>query len=183
MSSPVLSGQVAECEGLRQVSTVIAHRDLESTLLALQSALALARHPWWILGSAAVVLHGADPDEIRDVDVLLDQRDCEAVFARLGLEPKPGQPDSRFRSAVFHRWNQASLPVELFAGFCIFEAGTWREFVPQTRIAAGIGAARAYVPERAELIALLRRFGRNKDLLRIAALSAASPSPSRSGSA
>lgn len=162
---------------------MITHRDLESTLLALQPALELARHPWWILGSAAVVLHGADPDEIWDVDVLLDRRDCEAVFARLGLEPKPGKPDSRFRSAVFHRWNQASLPVELFAGFCILEAGEWREFLPETRIAAGLGAARAFVPERAELIALLRRFGRNKDLRRIEALSRISPSPSRSGNA
>lgn len=162
---------------------MITHRDLESTLLALQPALDLARHPWWILGSAAVVLHGADPDEIWDVDVLLDPRDCAAVFAVLGLTPKPGQADSRFRSAVFHRWNQASLPVELFAGFCLFEEGEWHEFVPQTRIAAMIGAARAFVPEREELIALLQRFGRPKDQRRIAALSRSGPFPSRSESA
>ena len=55
-------------------------RNLEATLLALAPALGAAQHPWWILGSAAVVLHGADPKEVWDVDVLLDQRDL--VVAR-----------------------------------------------------------------------------------------------------
>lgn len=155
-------------------------QQLEVTLLALTPALALARHPWWILGSAAVVLHQADLQEIWDVDVLLDRRDCEAVFARLGLPVKPGHADSQFRSDVFHRWNGSLLPVELFAGFHLFESGEWNEFVPQTRINASIGRAHACIPERAELIALLHRFGRAKDLVRIEALSRTSRFPSRS---
>lgn len=149
---------------------MITTRELEATLLALAPALAEARHPWWILGSAAVLLHGADPDGLGDVDVLLDRRDCEAVFARLRLPVKPGQADDRFRSEVFHRWNGSLLPVELFAGFCLREAGEWRECSPQTRIAVTLGGAAAFVPERAELVALLHRFGRPKDLARAALL-------------
>jgi hypothetical protein len=168
---------------LRQAATVITRHDLETTLAALLPKLSEARHPWWILGSAAVVLHGGDPDEIWDVDVLLDQRDVTAVFAALGLTPQPGKPDGKFRSEVFHRWNLASLPVELFAGFCLFEQGGWHELVLQTRVAVAVGGGVAYVPDRDELIAILRRFGRPKDQMRIAALSRISLSPSRSESA
>lgn len=168
---------------LRQVGTVLIPRHLELTLLALAPALDAAQHPWWILGSGAVVLHGADPDEVWDVDVLLDQRDCAVVLGRLGLEPKAGVADTRFRSAVFNRWNGAVLPVELFAGFCLCEAGTWNEIVPQSRVAVKLGEAHAYVPDRAELIALLSRFGRAKDHLRIAALNESGPFPSRSETA
>lgn len=159
-----------------------AARNLEETLLALAPALAAARHPWWILGSAAVLLHGADPQEVADVDVLLDLRDCEAVLGRLGLEPRPGQGNAQFRSVVLNRWNGAGLPVELFAGFCLCEDGVWSEFVPETRIAASLGGVQVFVPDRAELIALLHRFGRAKDQRRIEALSANGLSPSRSGS-
>ena len=153
-------------------------RNLEATLLALAPALGAAQHPWWILGSAAVVLHGADPKEVWDVDVLLDQRDCAAVLGKLGLVPKPGQADAQFRSAIFNRWNGANLPVELFAGFCLCEGGVWSEFVPQTRVVARLGAVQVFVPERTELIDLLRRFGRAKDQLRIMALNESGPSPS-----
>ena len=158
-------------------------RNLEATLLALAPALGAAQRPWWILGSAAVVLHGADPKEVWDVDVLLDQRDCVAVLSKLGLVPKPGQADAQFRSAVFNRWNGANLPVELFAGFCLCEGGVWSEFVPQTRVVARLGAVQVFVPERTELIDLLRRFGRAKDQLRITALNESGPSPSRSETA
>ncbi len=162
---------------------MITHRDLESTLAAIAPALAKAQHPWWILGSAAVVLHGADPDEIWDVDVLLDRRDVAAVFARVGLPVKAGKPDERFRSDIFHRWNGASLPVELFAGFSLLEQGEWQVIVPQTRIAAPCGETTVYIPDRAELLAILERFGRPKDQRRISALNRSGPFPSRSGNA
>ncbi len=156
---------------------------LEATLAAIQPALAAAQHPWWILGSAAVALHGAELAEIRDVDVLLDPRDCAAVFERLGIAVRSGQGDGQFRSEVFQRWDQASLPVELFAGFRLFEQGAWHELLPESRVAVLVGEVTVYLPERTELIAILQRFGRPKDLLRIAALSPSARSPSRSGSA
>lgn len=155
---------------LRQAGIVITPRKLEGTLLALAPALASARHPWWILGSAAVLLHGADPGRVGDVDVLLDRRDCDAVFASLGLTVEPGRTSTRFRSEVFQRWNGSLLPVELFAGFCLREAGDWQQCTPQTRIAVRLGGAAAFVPERTELAALLHRFGRPKDLARAALL-------------
>lgn len=156
---------------------------LEATLAAIQPALGAAQQRWWILGSAAVALHGAELHEIRDVDVLLDPRDCPAVFARLGIAVQSGQGDGQFRSEVFQRWDQASLPVELFAGFKLCEQGVWHELLPQSRMPVQAGAVTVYIPERDELIAMLQRFGRPKDLLRIAALSPSGQFPSRSGSA
>ncbi len=144
--------------------------DLESTLVALQPALASAQHPWWVLGSAAVALISGKADVIRDVDVLFDPRDAEAILRRLGLVPLSVAADDQFKSAVFAKWNGAALPVELFAGFCLREGGTWSEYVPQSRVAVTLGEAAAFVPERAELLALLHRFGRPKDLARAALL-------------
>lgn len=144
--------------------------DLESTLLALQPALAVARHPWWLLGSAAVVLLSGRADVIRDVDVLLDPRDADAVLAQLEVAPLAMTPDPQFSSAVFARWTGAALPVELFADFGLFGGGKWRAYVPQSRIEVRLGAATAFVPDRAEMIELLRRFGRPKDLARAAML-------------
>lgn len=180
---PRTKAKVAEGAGFRQVVFVMTRRDLLSTLEAITQALALAQHPWWILGSAAVVLHGADPNEIRDVDVLLDRRDCPAVFDRLGIPVSPGQPDDRFRSEIFHRWNLAALPVDLFAGFSLFEHGAWQPVIPRSRLAIEAGGVTVYIPERAELIAILQRFGRPKDQRRIAALNPSARFPSRSGSA
>jgi hypothetical protein len=156
---------------------------LESTLLALQPALAQARQPWWIIGSGAVALHGGDPGEVRDLDLLLDRRDFAAVTQALGLVPSVGEGDGRFRSDHFNHWTGAALPVDLFAGFHLLEGGQWHHLLPATRIAARLGGAEAYVPERADLAVLLARFGRDKDQARIAALSATFPFPSRSGSA
>ena len=117
------------------------------------------------------------------MDVLLDPRDCDPVFERLGIPVKAGQGEAQFRSDVFQRWEQAVLPVELFAGFKLLEQGIWRDVLPQSRVPVKAGEVTVYIPERGELLAMLQRFGRPKDLLRIAALSPSGPSPSRSESA
>jgi hypothetical protein len=162
---------------------VIALDNLQTALRVIAPALNLTQHRWWILGSAAVALHGANPGRLEDVDILLDQRDCDAVFKWLALVPKPGKADGKFRSNIFGRWNLPPLPVELFAGFCLLEDRTWQALVPQSRIAVTLGEVTVFIPDRQELASILHRFARPKDLLRIDALSRSDPSPSRSGSA
>lgn len=132
--------------------------------------MAPARHDWWIIASAAVALHGADPGAVRDVDVLLDPRDANAILPALGLEPVAGSADPKFRSDLFARWTGAPLPVEFFAGFHLLEDGEWNEIRPATRHEVRVGKATLFVPERAELKAMLLRFGRPKDLARAALL-------------
>ncbi len=143
---------------------------LHDTLLAVARAVAPARHDWWILASAAVALHGADPGAVSDVDVLLDPRDVQTVLRGLGLAAAPGSADAQFRSDHFARWRTPPLPVEFFAGFHLLEAGGWNQIRPATRQAVRLDQATLFVPERAELKAMLLRFGRPKDLARAALL-------------
>jgi hypothetical protein len=143
---------------------------LSETLAAVAAAMATARHDWWIIASAAVALHGADPGAISDVDVLLDRRDAETVLHSLGLIGTAGKADERFRSDMFARWQGSPLPAEFFAGFHLLEAGSWREIRPVTRQLVQLGEDLLFVPERAELKAMLLRFGRPKDLARAALL-------------
>jgi hypothetical protein len=144
--------------------------NLSKTLAAVASTMAPARHEWWIIASAAVALHGADPGAINDVDVLFDPRDVGPILRQLGLETAPGAADAKFRSEQFVRWTGAPLPIEFFAGFHVFEAGHWSAIRPATREAVRVKKATLFIPERAELKAMLLRFGRPKDLARAALL-------------
>lgn len=143
---------------------------LRETLIAVAQQLTIARHDWWIIASAAVALHGGDPGEVGDVDVLLDPRDAPVVFAALGLPLDPGQGTTLFRSEWFGTWHGAPLPVELFAGFASCEGGVWNAVLPKTRQAVTVDGAALYTPEREELKAMLLRFGRPKDMARAATL-------------
>lgn len=145
-------------------------RSLDETLTAVAHAMAPARHDWWIIASAAVALHGVDPGVVDDVDVLLDPRDAGAILTGFGVEAAPGSADAKFRSDLFARWTGPPLPVEFFAGFHLLESGVWREIRPATRQAVSLDKATLFIPERAELKAMLLRFGRPKDLARAALL-------------
>ena len=128
--------------------------------------MAAAREPWWVIGSAALALHGVDPGEIADVDVLLGARDARTLFDSLGLNSDP-RPDDRFRSDLFARWEEPPLAVEFMAGFAVCERGDWMPVEPVTRDAVTVGDGTLYVPALLELRMLFERFGRDKDLDRV----------------
>ena len=129
-----------------------------------------ARDPWWIIGSAAVALHGADPGSIDDIDVVLSVSDATRVLPSLGVALTPGGSDGQFRSALYNRWTEPKHPAEFMAGFELFEEGAWVPVVFSSREEIGSGL---FVPSRDELHALLLRFGRPKDLRRAASLRSA----------
>ena len=147
-----------------------------ATLECLSRALARASDPWWIIGSVAVALHlyqensGGDPGEIADVDVILSRHDLDALYQRLPLKDEREGGKAQFLSERFGRWDEPPLGVEFMAGFTMLEDGEWRPVVPQTRQAIALGGHTLFVPEREEMIALLHRFGRDKDLTRAATL-------------
>ncbi len=151
---------------------MILGRELEETLAALSDVMASAQEDWWLIGSAAVALHGADPGGIADVDVLLAKADAEAILPRLGLPAVAGPAHHQFASAIFGTWRGTVLPVELMPGLRQCIDGTWHPVQPLTRIEKCGETWRVYVPDREELAAILRSFGRPKDLARLAALTA-----------
>lgn len=158
---------------------------LAATLGAVGAAMADARAPWWIIGSAAVALHGAvadragatggDPGPVGDVDVLLDLADAQRLFAAIGLDPRPGAAHAAFRSQLFGRWTAPPMTVEFMAGFEHRSKGGWhpvrptsREVIPLRDVAGTV----VFVPDRADLASILGRFGRPKDGVRAAYLAA-----------
>ncbi len=134
------------------------------------AAMARVAGPWWIIGSAAVALHGGDVT-VADVDVLLGEDDARALLPALGMKAVAGEGTALFRSAVFARWTATPLTVEFMAGFHFRAGDGWRMVVPVTRERVDVDGAALFVPGRAELMAMLAGFGRPKDRERIKALS------------
>ena len=146
--------------------------DLSRTLAMTIDVLRDARDPWWIISSAAVALHGVRPIVVGDVDVLVSVADAEGVMAALGVAPSTDTASSMFRSAVFGRWTVPPLVMEIMADFHVATAAGWVAVLPQTRVPVVVGGRVAYVPDREELVAMLRLFGRPKDLARARLLTA-----------
>ncbi|MFN3433135.1 MAG: nucleotidyltransferase domain-containing protein [Sphingomonas sp.] len=146
-----------------------------ATLTAVARRMRAATRPWWIIGSGAVALHGVPLDDVHDIDVIVDRAEAARVHAIFGVEPFTLAPDPLFRSAAFARWVGSALPVELIAGFEVAIDGGWWPVALRSRREMTLDGETLYVPDRAEMIALLRRIGRPKDLVRAAALEEREP--------
>ncbi|WP_394727247.1 hypothetical protein [Altererythrobacter sp. GH1-8] len=143
---------------------------LATSLSLVSEVLRTARDPWWIIGSAAVALHGGDAGYIADIDVIVSRRDLDALYDSLPLTDTPDDGKTMFRSQRFGRWAGPALDVEFMTGLEVLANGAWEAVEPRTRIAVQCGEATLYLPERFELIAILRLFGREKDLARAATI-------------
>lgn len=125
---------------------------------------------WWIVGSAAAALAGAEIAEVRDVDLLLSENDAHRLADLWSDKPKSAADESsQFRSAAFWRFESGPFAIEAMGGFEMKVRGEWRKIRPLTRIARGD----VFTPSIAEQIALLEVMGRDKDAARISALRAA----------
>jgi hypothetical protein len=142
--------------------------ELRQSLERTAALVAEASDPWWIIGSAAVLLHGGDVGGVKDIDLMMSSRDAESFLRRAGVEPRCGKASDRFRSTVFGTWSGPPVPVEVFGGFELATGGRWRPVVLTTRQAVSIGHSSVFVPSAAELARLLQSFGRPKDLERAA---------------
>ncbi len=141
-----------------------------ATLRRVSQELLAADDPWWVIGSAAVALHGGDPGTIADIDVIVSRRDLDWLYEKLPLTNDPDTTKDFFRSERFGRWSETDLDVEFMTGLEVRVDGDWHRVEPQTRQAIQIGKAHVFVPERKELIAMLQMFGREKGLRRAATL-------------
>jgi hypothetical protein len=139
---------------------------LHKTLGAVAGVMGAARDPWWIIASAAAVLHGAALPDVADVDVLMSIEDARRILPTLGLVAHRGPEDLKFQSDVFATWGAPPLPVDFLAGFRVRQEDRWLPVAPVTRQAIDIGGAIVYIPEREELRRIIESFGRPKDLER-----------------
>jgi hypothetical protein len=140
---------------------------LSQTLAMVAEAASAAASDWWIIGSAAVVLHGRDVPRVRDVDLMMSAADAEQFLRRVGGQARPTGAHDRFRSLIFGLWTEPPVPVEVFGGFALATEHGWREVSLSTRECVKIGGQRLFVPAAEELMRLLKMFGRPKDLERV----------------
>ena len=141
--------------------TPVIETGVATALAAVAAVMRDARDPWWVIGSAAVVLHGAVTD-VADIDLLASEEDAADLVSRLGLRAERLDPHPLFRSRIFALWPRSDRTVEIMGGFAICEGCAWQPLVPVTRIALGD----VYVPDCEELMTILSRFGRAKDIER-----------------
>jgi hypothetical protein len=146
---------------------------LLATLNAVGNIMVEARDPWWIIASAAVALHGANPGHVGDVDVLLSVDDARRILLMIGIQPRHGSAHAAFRSSIFGNWSGTTpLPVEFMADFHRWSGEAWLPVLPATRKRIEVDGMVVFVPERADLQAMLAAFGRPKDLERARSLAA-----------
>ena len=67
---------------------------LRHSLAMLAGAVADAADDWWIIGSSAVALHGANVQRVRDVDLLMSANDAERLLRRVGSRTRTVNSDS-----------------------------------------------------------------------------------------
>lgn len=142
---------------------------LAATLDVLAPHLRRLKEPWRLFGSAAMELLGAPGVSAADVDLLVSEADALAFIDALGAERIAGGT-ALFRSKVFGKVSATPLPVEIMAGFEVCVEGRWRPVRMETVREIAWNGGRLVVPELEEQIALCRLFGREKDLIRAAAL-------------
>lgn len=145
---------------------------LSVSLKAIGNVMVEAHDPWWIIASAAVALHGANPGHVSDVDVLLSVADAQRILPAIGIELRPGSAHAAFRSSIFGTWTKTALPVEFMADFCRRSGETWLPVRPETRQSIVVEGVAVFVPDRVELQAMLTAFGRPKDMERARSLAA-----------
>lgn len=147
----------------------------QNLILTLQSAvsfLAIARDPWWVLGSAAVALKGYEAGEVGDVDILVSEADAFRLLEQHGLKNQQDGGTALFRSSVFLLPELGPIRVEVMAGYEICVQGAWAPVWPSSRQIIDFGSADLFVPSNQDLIAIFKRLGREKDHLRINAMQA-----------
>jgi hypothetical protein len=145
---------------------------MAATLERIAPDLHALTEDWWLIGSAAMVLHGVDLAAIDDVDILTTPADARALAALWGVEPTTPGPSAQFDSEVFFQRSDTPLAVEVMAGFRVKAAGAWTPVLPKTRVALAGPGGLWFAPSRGELLGILATFGRAQDLERAALLRA-----------
>lgn len=140
------------------------------SLIQTAKLLEATSDPWWILGSAAVALVGGEPGQVKDIDVLVSNRDALALMRLHGLKNVADGGNQLFRSQYFLRPETDDLAVEIMAGFSVCSGANWVTIMPLTRIAISLAGTTVFVPDANEQIELLHLIGRAKDQSRIEAL-------------
>jgi len=131
------------------------------------------RDPWWIIGSAAMMLAGVAGVVPQDIDVLCSRQDAlrlrEAWRDHVDTDYRPAD-EARFRSA-FARFVHLPMPVEVMGGLELMTEAGWQPVRVHDDMRIDIAGIAVRIPTRQEQRRILLAFGRGKDLAKAARLS------------
>lgn len=146
--------------------------DLAATLDLVAAGCAGLADDWWVFGGAGMALAGVQGLSPPDVDLIVSERDALQLIALWGAHIETSGASPLFRSKIFAKAQIGPLPVEIMASFEVYEPHGWTPVRPRTRQAVQRSGGMIFIPNAAEQAEICRRFGRPKDLARLAALEA-----------
>ncbi|MDC7674707.1 hypothetical protein [Asticcacaulis machinosus] len=123
---------------------------------------------WRVIGSGALWLSGVPVvPQPEDVDVVAPFEVIEGVRRALKVSlPVASKPDERFRSRPFFQYRPDGGVIVDFMGDLDVFGVEWHRL----RFESCVSAGGIFLPDLNEQVAILRRFGRPKDLQRIEAV-------------
>ncbi len=146
----------------------VAHRD---ALARIAGVLRAATEPWWVIAGAAVALHARRPVAVGDIDILIGIEDVALIRELPGVRVRAPDDNGLFRSRFYAALEANGVEIECMAGFELYRAGRWEPVQPRSWVMMDVSDGLTVpVPDRDEMVAMLTRFGREKDMARIALL-------------
>jgi len=142
-----------------------------AALKLLSGLLADLHQPWWLIGPAAVALHGGAAGQFSRFEVIVSPGDARRLAEERGLTLTPGPATALKRSRKSLTLPIGGLDARLMVWVEQHVGGRWVPVQPKSRVAIDLGGGRqVFVPEREELIDILKQTGRGRDMVRAASL-------------
>ncbi len=136
-------------------------------LIAAHNVLRDCQHGWHVFGSCALALYGIRGIEVRDIDILIDEKDARLLSQHSEISDESGGGTELFRSTYFFRLKHQATDIEIMADMKVRTGDRWDAFQFATTQSICAAGRDFTVPALDELKQSLRRFGRTKDLARL----------------
>lgn len=137
---------------------------LEETLAAIARLSLRLQDTWWVIGSAAIALAGADI-EVPGVDLLVSERDARDLLTDWASPRVTDDGHDRFRSLVGEHTG-TPIPIVVMGGLEVSVDGVWLPVTPTTHMPVELTGGTVFIPDATDQLALLLMFRRPQDLVR-----------------
>lgn len=145
-----------------------------NALVEVARAAPAGHDDWWIIGSAAIAASGIEAAEPEDVDILGSSTALLKFLEHWQVAPAVSNPSGQFRSHPYVRVRlPGCIPIETMGDLQVRTSGEWLPVSPATRVELKSAGHSIFVPTLDEQIAILRMFGRPKDLAKARLIEAA----------
>lgn len=142
-----------------------------AALKLLTGLMTEAHQPWWLIGPAAVALHGGDAGNFTRFEVIVSPGDARRLAEARGLSLVRGPATALKRARNSLTLPLGGIEARLMVWVEQHVAGRWVPVQPKSRVAVDLGDGRkVFTPDRDELAAILKQTGRARDLARAASL-------------